>query len=264
MLLVDHVGMLRAVGDCLVNARRPDHVTVTHPLGEVTFDTSTLTAKRWFYPRCEDNGMHEPPVSRALLDRLTPDTVFFDVGANVGYYTMLAASTGAGVHSFELDPSLASIVSSHPTGEHQSVEVVPVAVGARIGELVSFEPHQRHDPSTNRVQPEATGIRVPTLALDDYCSRTEVWPDVLKVDVEGFEAAVLEGAVETLGSVDALLLELHPEQLREYGATAGEVVATVREFGFSVRRFVDHRGEDGFVAVEPSREQSENCVLLCE
>jgi hypothetical protein len=65
--------------------------------------------------------------------------------------------------------------------------------------------------------PEAgsTAVDVPLVALDDFCRERNLWPDLLKVDVEGFEVEVLTGASECLKRVKRLALEFHNDDLRD-------------------------------------------------
>ena len=56
-------------------------------------------------------------------------------------------------------------------------------------------------------------ISVPVVALDDYCEQHGVWPDAVKIDVEGHEEQVLLGARNVLRRADRLVLEWHTEAL---------------------------------------------------
>jgi hypothetical protein len=78
--------------------------------------------------------------------------------------------------------------------------------------------------------------------------------DVIKIDTEGFELAVLRGASELLARCDpALIIELHADQLRALGASTADVFALLRERGFTV---FDLRPVGTDLVVEPLREAS--------
>lgn len=139
---------------------------------------------------------YELAVARSIARHLPDDGVFADVGSNWGYFPLLLASRAAfrgRIHAFEPIPStyadLASVVAQADLGEW--VETHHAAVGDRDGTVSMSLP--RH--SGLAAIDERGGIEVPLVRLDSFG-----WErlDVLKVDVEGFERAVFEGAAETL------------------------------------------------------------------
>ena len=83
---------------------------------------------------------------------------------------------------------------------------------------------------------------VETVLLDQfYAARPK--PDLMKIDVEGAEGLVLEGARELLSRTKPmLLLELHPTKLRRnFGTNTAAVVDTIVGHGYRIHRFVQHR-----------------------
>jgi FkbM family methyltransferase len=213
-------------------------------------------------------------VTRALVDALSSDSIFFDVGSNVGFYTALASqflSSGA-VHAFEMDPRLVNITDSHfdlNDVNEVDVYVICAAVSDRPDITVAFTPHQRGNKSTNSVATEAaaTGIHVPTVTLDTYCAKNNLTPDVLKIDVEGFESSVLNGGQDTVKSAKTLFLEVHPSLLSQYNSNLNAVIKFVRESGYEIRRFTDHHDDtsvtESLVPVEAPNDIDNNCMLYC-
>lgn len=243
---------------------------------KLTFDTSTLTAKRWFFPRYLDGSLHEPVVSKKLLDVLDTDSIFFDVGANVGFYSLLASQycQNGNVHSFELDPRLTSIVASHfELSETQNTTIVCAAVSDGVEDLASFTPHQAENLSTNTIdggdEQTESGLKVPSITLDRYCSETGIVPDVLKIDVEGFESHVLNGFTNTLSTSPprALFLELHPQILKEFGISHRDVLSLLGDFGYTCYQFADHRShispDESLSLLSDSEDIKDNCMLYC-
>lgn len=238
------------------------------------FDTSTLTAKRWFFPRYPDGSPHEPIVSKKLLNVLDGDSVFFDVGANVGFYSVLASRRCRSVHSFELDPRLASIVSSHfELSQTQNARVICAAISDSSEGVVSFTPHQTGNLSTNTIdEGHAQGdqdFEVSSLTLDRYCSEVGVVPDVAKVDVEGFEGHVLDGFERTLTESPprALFVEIHPEILDGFNRTPQTLLSELRRLGYACYRFEDHRSqrppEESLSRITDATSFTTNCMLFC-
>lgn len=262
--------------DRLLDLLYDDTLVINTPEGSIEFDTSSMTAKRWFYPRYRDGSMHEPVVSQALIDVIDIDSVFFDVGANVGFYTVLGSNICSEVHAFEMDPRLASIVSTHfnqGLNEATEVYIVPSSVGEASGRFINFTPHQAENLSTNSIDVNYSGLessskfQIQTTSLDDYVNKSGVQPDVLKIDVEGFELSVLNGLAETIDNVQALLVEIHPDLLSQYGSNANEVLDLLDQYGFKTEQFTDHRSktspEDSLEPVNKRTSLQENGVVLC-
>ncbi|ABW11578.1 methyltransferase FkbM family [Parafrankia sp. EAN1pec] len=153
---------------------------------------------------------------RFLLDYLNPGDVFVDVGANVGVYTLLAASL-PGVHCIAFEPSSDSwdqLIENINLNQLSQVEVHRVAVGDQSGEIDFTIGHG----TVNQVaSPDIASRRerVPVVRLDDVVPHDRR-VTLIKIDVEGHEPAVLDGAralIERLAP--ALLVEYnHPARLR--------------------------------------------------
>lgn len=248
----------------------PDQLILTVGGEEVHFDTSSEIAKDWFYPRYRDGRAHEEVVFDLLLDRLESDSCFFDVGANLGFYSAVVSRhcrTG-NVHSFEMDPDLiGEIWKNLDCNGAEDGQVTCVAVWEDNGTLVSFSPHISGNKSTNQVAVR-TGERsthVPSLAIDTYCDRYGAHPDVVKIDVEGAELQVLRGMESTLSTVDTLFLEVHPDHLLGDASLLG-IEALLHRFDFTIDRIHEHRRGDELrlERVETLNDIMENCMLLCE
>lgn len=177
-------------------------------------------------------GLHEYEEMGFALHFLRPGDTFLDVGANVGSYTILAAERGARCIALEPSPeafrTLVDNVGLNGFGER--VELHQVAAGARDG-TTSFTVGLD---SVNHVATPADegptrGVSVRSLdaLLGD---RT---PDLVKIDVEGFEAEVLAGAIEMLRRDDlqAAIVEAN-ESGRRYGVESEPVLETMRGHGF--------------------------------
>jgi FkbM family methyltransferase len=162
----------------------------------------------------------EADVEEVFLDLLKPGDVVYDIGANIGWFSMLAArrvGPDGAVYAFE--PSLANAVylrMNAATNGFDNVVVVPAAVDDRDGwgrftEDSSLEGHLSSDGES----------LVPLLSLDAWPEAAGCRPpDLLKIDVEGAEVGVLEGMRGLLSAVrPALIIELH-----ETGAEVGEVL----------------------------------------
>lgn len=152
----------------------------------------------------------EGDVEATLLDLLGDGDTVYDIGANVGWFSLLAARTvGSRGRVVAFEPSLAnaSLLERNATvNGFDNISVIPAAVGDRDG-WASFS----NASSLKGKLQDAGEAQVPILSLDAWLTETgEKPPEVLKVDVEGAEAAVLRGMRQTLHThKPALIIELH-------------------------------------------------------
>ena len=167
-------------------------------------------------------GTGESEVQSALQEYVAPGMTVYDVGANIGFFTMLAARlvgpTGH-VAAFEADPEIVARLREH--AECNQFSWVSVN-----GNAVWSEPQTvlfaRADPGISPDRglghvvesAEKNTIRVDAVSLDDY-ARTSAAPDFIKCDVEGAEVEVFRGAQRVLVEKRPLILcEMHGEENR--------------------------------------------------
>jgi FkbM family methyltransferase len=154
---------------------------------------------RWEIPTWD--GSYELEVQQVLQERLKRGCVFYDVGANIGFYSLLAARQGAQVFAFEPDVRNAQSLEHHArlNSLDAKIEVIRSAVFSTSG-FVALEPsdsargHGNAHVGTNTEHSNST-VKVPCTTLDDF-AREHIVPDTIKIDVEGTESKVLEGAEE--------------------------------------------------------------------
>jgi FkbM family methyltransferase len=180
-----------------------------------------------------------------LVANLAPGMTVVDVGANIGYYTLIMASRvapGGHVIAFEPDPFSAGILAErlarrrHPWAG--TVALHGLALGRRRSSASLHCGHTNR--ADNRLTPGGSrGEVVPVEVVDfDGFARANGLPrvDAVKIDVQGAELMVLEGMRETLRH-DAprwLLLELAPGLLRQAGADPVALWTLAAEFGYEV------------------------------
>lgn len=164
-------------------------------------------------------NMIEPEQTSALVDILKNGQVFFDIGANVGYYTLLAARL-VGLHGkvFAFEPVIRNIVYLYQHISLNKINNVTIISGA-CSDTLSFqvfsagrnfaEGHLGEDNGTHNTFP------VLTVSVDNVVQRLGVYPNVIKIDVEGAELAVLKGANATLHKArPKIFLSTHSDILR--------------------------------------------------
>jgi FkbM family methyltransferase len=159
-------------------------------------------------------GLHEFEDMAFVLHLLRPDELFADVGANVGSYTILAAgAAGARVVAFEPIPATFDRLRRNIAlnALDPRVDARCAGVGARA-ETLTFTSDRDTTNQVLRDGDDTVGptVAVPVVRLDDALAGAV--PAVLKVDVEGFEGEVLDGAAATLSDpgLIGLVIELAP------------------------------------------------------
>lgn len=184
-------------------------------------------------------GLHDFGDMAYLLHVLTPQDLFIDIGANVGSYTVLACGVrGARGYCFEPVPSTYGRLMDNIVINNLSSRVVALNIGLSDGEgELVFTANEN---CTNHViadgEKRECTIKVPVRSLDSVL-RDES-PSLLKIDVEGFETAILDGARETLAkpSLHSIIMELNGSG-RRYGFDEDKILEKMREHGFSPHEY---------------------------
>jgi len=184
----------------------------------------------------------EPQESNFLFENVRESDICVDIGANVGFYTLgLAKRASAGaVHCFEPVPLNYHVLALNVlTNGFSNVAVNRCAVGdinGEVGFCIAEDGAFSSLVDTGRKAIIETA-KTPIVKLDSYCSERNLPRiDILKVDVEGAEPAILRGAVDLLADPDRrprlVMLELVASMLRQFGSTVREVEATMRNYGY--------------------------------
>ena len=175
-----------------------DHLVSTLPGGERIRASARYRYLSW-----------NPEEYAAFREAVRPGSVVLDVGANVGSYTLLFAMwTGpeGRVFAFEPAPDAREGLRRHLALNDLAdrVEIVPAAADDLAGQMID----------------------VKTTTIDAFCQERNIRPDVVKIDVEGAEADVLEGARRVLAQPGVqAFVEFHPSVWRRRGMTAAAMRA---------------------------------------
>jgi FkbM family methyltransferase len=186
-------------------------------------------------------GLYEPPVTRLVQQHLRPGGIVVDVGANWGYFSLLAAAAvGASGKVFALEPdprqfeTLSSNVSANGFRHVSPLQAAASAAEGRLS-LVGYEDGERNRGVSRLADPASSGRHFDVRATSvDRVTAGCPSVDIVKIDVEGAEDAVLEGMREGLTArrYRALVLELHPDLLRARQIDPASCVARLLEYGY--------------------------------
>jgi FkbM family methyltransferase len=166
---------------------------------------------------------------------LRPGSTFVDVGANVGYFTLLASTLGARVVAYEPTPSVfARLRENVDLNGFQQAQLVNAAVMDKPGTLSLHLSGE--DPEANSLFGDGPqSVRVPAVSLDeDLAARGIEHVDLLKIDAEGAEAFVLDGATRLLSSPNppAILVEVNAFTLRSAGLQPSDILSRLESHGY--------------------------------
>lgn len=210
---------------------------ITHKLitgAKVSLDLAEKTQRSIY-----SSAVYEKGLTQFVINTLKPGDVFIDVGANVGYFTLIAASLGAKVISIEpYDENLALLRQNIHLNNFAGVKVLDTAIGDHEGTAVlHINPLNRggnslikretyftdsHSYSREEVgkmyRGEILEKEVPLTTLDSIMDQHSISSiTIIKIDVEGFEEQVIEGMRKTLSSGISkhILCELSNKQTRD-------------------------------------------------
>ena len=168
------------------------------------------------------DGGGEPEVQAALEKHVRPGMTVYDVGANIGLFSMIAARLvghHGSVVAFEVDPEIAARLRENLSrNEFRQAMVEEAAVWSEV-KCVYFEradPAASPDRGLGRVVEvgNQNTVDVPAISLDEY-AQTHAAPDFVKCDVEGAEVEVFRGARRLLReNRPVIVCEMHSEENR--------------------------------------------------
>jgi FkbM family methyltransferase len=186
------------------------------------------------------NGLsaYEPPTLTTLItlfDDQDDGFTFFDVGANMGLYALICASMfrPGSVDAFEPTPTTVSVLRKVVDANRLAVNVIEAAAGDEHGRAV-LHLSAKSDSSNSLVagfKPSTGAVEVETIRIDDHVDATGRTPNVMKIDVETFEPAVLAGASRTIANHRPfIVIEVLNRRGRDHGI---EITQAMAPFGYS-------------------------------
>lgn len=181
------------------------------------------------------NKVKEDATTEFVKSFLKPGMTFVDVGANVGYFTLLAASLGASVVAYEPTPTVVQRLRENiALSGFDSVTVVNAAVADQRGTLHLYQ--SPDDPEANNLFGDGGDpVKVTAVSLDDDLADHGVQKvDLLKIDAEGAEPLVLIGAAKLLNSTSAptIIIEVNPVSLRSANSAPAAVLNSLESSGY--------------------------------
>lgn len=185
-------------------------------------------------------GFKEISKERLFELHKSPRTII-DAGANIGEITLNFANRfpNAMVYGFEPFPETFEVLKKNVAlNNFQNVSVQNVGLGASESE-VFFEEREKGNPGMNRVTniPGKSTVKVPITTLHKFALNNQLTQiSIIKIDVEGYEFQVLQGAQRILKEQKpALFIELDDNNLKDQGSSAAELILFLSNLDYSIR-----------------------------
>jgi FkbM family methyltransferase len=185
---------------------------------------------------------HEPLTRSVIASLLKPGSVFIDVGANIGYYTLLAAGKvgpKGRVHSVECSPDTLILLRENVRrNQLENVDIYPVAASNVRGELtlnvsaIGLSLFSLHSNWPTLARSSDT-VKVPSMPVDELVHSPV---DVVKIDAEGADLDVLKGMSRLLSENKSVsvIVEWAPPLMAEAGKDPFELPRWLQEAGFTI------------------------------
>lgn len=189
---------------------------------------------------------YEPAMTRYLSSAIQPGMVVVDIGAHIGFFSLLASDrVGSAGKVIAFEPNARNygrLLTNIALNGRVNIEARSVALADTAGERAftgaedtAFSSLARSDTTGTTVVPVSTLDRELSAIHGGHC-------DLVKIDIEGAELLALRGMKQTLSANPhiRLVIEVHPPLISELGGTANELITRLREHGFSLYKLDDH------------------------
>lgn len=202
-------------------------------------------------------GVWEPNFTAWMTGRLRPGDVFVDVGSNIGYFSVLASRlvgpTGRVVAIEASQQFHGELVANCDRNGCTNVRTVNMAVSDSTQELAFYLEDHKNLGGTSVIRPEGDvdpSFTVQAKPLPDVLTTEELTEArLIKIDVEGAEAAVVRGLLPQLEKMRPdveFVIEVAPERLREVGDDTADFLALLTEHGFHTYELINDYEPDSY------------------
>ena len=188
----------------------------------------------------------EPSVTRIFRAVVKEGMTVADIGANIGYYTLLSArlvGTAGKVYAFEPSPENYSLLTkSIRENKYDYATAVQKGVSNKVEKTWLFMDRDNFGNNTMVAGTEHASdgsIEIETTTMDAYFSNGKKI-DLIKIDVEGAEGLVIDGAKKILENPDVkIIMEFWPYGQEKLGNNPKELLTTLRNWGFKIKLISD-------------------------
>lgn len=223
----------------MMSLERRNFSTVVNANGvKLKVFTGESIGRHMFY--LKDFETNQANIFLSLIDK---NTVLYDIGANIGYYSLLAVKKGARSYAFEPSREILEMLKENIDINNYSerITVIPEAVSDKDGAII-FYPHRvgnfgvgkifkdEGEPTQKMSSPPQ---EVRTRPLESYFKELGV-PTLIKMDIEGAEHLVLNNLPDSLREADApiLFIEFHAPAIIALGGSVKALREKLKTYGY--------------------------------
>ncbi|MBI4422725.1 MAG: FkbM family methyltransferase [Elusimicrobia bacterium] len=182
--------------------------------------------------------------ARSFLDAVASKRVLFDVGSAEGLFSLLFCAAGGDRRAFAYEASPVMCAEARRLAGLNAcaarTALHNVAVGEREGSGRFLRRASGYFCPVGTA-PDGVEGRAEVVTLDSECRRLGLEPDIVKIDVEGYEWEVLQGGRKLWARRPLIFLELHLNALEERGIPPRDVLGLLTDHGY---RFFEHQGAE--------------------
>lgn len=241
----------------VLSGRGAKAYTIVKRLGDVIVDDVVLTlpeflgqfamsAKSDLFRRVAIDGVYESEMTKLVRRYLVPTRDFIDIGANVGFYSVMAARLLDTGRVLAVEPNQEAhsrlLQNLERNGVTNKVIVFQGLASNQLGEATLYHiPGMEEYSSMGKIihssvrDKSAVTSSAPTSTVDSLVAEHELNPGFIKIDVEGAEMLVLAGSIETLKRHRPIVLsELSPALLGPMGSSAEAIISLFESLRYTV------------------------------
>ena len=183
--------------------------------------------------------------TRVFCERVKKGMTVLDLGAHIGYYTLMAArlvGTEGTVFAFEPDPKNFSLLERNVAlNGYKNVTLVQKAVSDKTGAARFYLDTESWGHSLSPIERSLESISVSTICLDQFIPEGTV-VDFIKINIEGAEGRAIRGMERLLGKGDtkAIMIDFHLEEMESQNSSSKEIWDRLAAFGFEMYYIQDN------------------------
>lgn len=222
--------------DCL-NLKEPQIQSMLYDF-KLDLDLNDRIQRQMFIKRIYEQG-----TVKNLIPFLIKSHVFFDIGANIGYFSFLAAATNPklSIYSFEpLPKNINAIKKNIELNKNKNIKLIEKCISDQNGSIeFAIPPHG--ECGWGRISYKELfdneKILRPTQTLDSFCDEHAISQvDFIKMDIEGFEFHVLRGAEKLLKQKNAphLCIEMNDHCFKDMGIDIKEIFSFLKDKNYKL------------------------------
>jgi len=201
-------------------------------------------------------GVHEPLVTKVFKKEIKNGDVVLDIGAHIGYYTLIAAKLvgeNGKVFAFEPEPTNFDLLELNVKANgYNNVTLVQKAVSNKTGKIKLYlsedntGDHGIYDSHNGR-----QSIEIEAIQLDDYFKSYEGKIDFIKIDIQGAEALAIQGMSSLLRKNRAkIITEFEPPALKKSGIEPREYLDLLVKHGFKLYHINDRENKIELITID--------------